>query len=115
MTLGTSKTLILAKTFIDFCKSKIFDTTMVLKAFWCSLGLLVGALGGLLGALLGLQIDPKGLERSDPFALWALWGLSFSSFSSFGVLLLASCCSSFFEVVFDPLLEPFRVDYELPR
>ena len=51
---------------------------MVLRAFWGSLGLLLGALGGLLGALLGLQIDPKGLPRSDPFAHWALLGLFWS-------------------------------------
>ena len=53
---------------------------MVLRASWGSLGLLLGALGGLLGALLGLQIDRKGLTRSDPFALWALLGLSLVSF-----------------------------------
>ena len=50
---------------------------MVLRAFWSSLGLLLGALGGLLGTLLGLQIDPNGVRRSDPFALWALFGLFF--------------------------------------
>ena len=45
---------------------------MVLRAFWGLLGLLFGALGGLLGALWGLQIDPKGLRRSDPFRFGAL-------------------------------------------
>ena len=88
---------------------------MVLRAFWGSLGLLLGALGGLLGALFGLQIDPKGLPRSGPFALWALLGLSLVSFSCSGVLLLASSSFSFFEVVSYPLLEPLRVDFELPR
>ena len=88
---------------------------MVLRAFWGSLGLLLGALGGLLGALFGLQIDPKGLPRSGPFALWALLGLSLVSLSCSGVLLLASSSFSFFEVVSYPLLEPLRVDFELPR
>ena len=88
---------------------------MVLKTFWGPLGLLLGALGGLLGALLGLQIDPKGLPRSDPFALWALLGLSLVYLSCFGVLLLASSSSSFFEIVSYPLLGLLRVDFELPR
>ena len=88
---------------------------MVLRAFGGSLGLILGALGGLLEALLGLQIDPKGLRRSDPFALWALLGLSLASFSCFGVSLLASSWFSFFEVVSYPLLEPLRVDFELQR
>ncbi len=87
---------------------------MVLRAFWVSLGLFLGALGGLLGALLGLQIDPKGRTRLDPFALWALLGLSLVSFSCFGVLLLASSWFSFFAVVSYRLLEPLRVDFELP-
>ena len=51
---------------------------MALRASWGSLGLLLGALGGLLGGLLGLQIDPKGLTRSDPFRLWALFGIFLS-------------------------------------
>ena len=88
---------------------------MVLRAFWSSLGLLLGALWGLLGTLFGLQIDPKGLPRSGPFALWALLGLSLVSFSCSGVFLLASSSFSFFEVVSYPLLEPLRVDFELPR
>ena len=88
---------------------------MVLRAFWGSLGILLGALGGLLGALFGLQIDPKGLPRSGPFALWALLGLSLVSFSCSGVLLLASSSFSFFEVVSDPFLEPLRVDVDLSR
>ena len=52
MTFGTSKTLILVKTFIDFLISKVFDPKMVLGVFWSSLGLLLGALGSLLGAIL---------------------------------------------------------------
>ena len=54
-----------------------------MRAFWGSLGLLLGALGGLLGALLGLQIDPKGLPRSDPFALWVVLGIFFLPFCRF--------------------------------
>ena len=38
------------------------------------LGLSCAPLGGLLGTLLGLQIDPKVLTRSGPFALCALLG-----------------------------------------
>ena len=86
---------------------------MVLRAFWASLGLLLGALGGLLGPLLGLQIDPKRLTRFDPFALWVLLGLSLVYCSCFGVLLLASSWFGFFEIVSYPLLEPLRVDFEL--
>ena len=98
---------------------------IVLRAFWSSLGLLLGALGGLLGDLLGLQIDPKGQLLPLPFP-WrtvvvgsntgkAFWELILSLFVVLVALLLASCCSSFFEVVVDPLLEPLRVDFELPR
>ena len=85
---------------------------MVLRASWGSLGLLLGALADLLGALLGLQIDPKGLPRSGPFALWDLWDLSFVYFSSSGVFLLAASSFSFFEVVSYPLLESLRADFE---
>ena len=88
---------------------------MVLRAFWGSLGLLLGALGGLLGPLLGLQIDPNGLPPSGPFALSALLGISLAFFSCCGVPLLASSWFSFFEVVSYPLLEPLRVDFELRR
>ena len=45
---------------------------MVLKAFWSYLGLLVGVIGGLLGDLWGLQIDQKGVSRSDPLRFGAL-------------------------------------------
>ena len=81
---------------------------MVLRASWGSLGLLLGAQGGLLGALLGLQTDPKPLTIIELATSWALFGLFLS-------LLLASSCSSFFEVVVSLLLEPLRVDFELPR
>ena len=88
---------------------------MVLNMFWSSLGLLLGTLGALLGDLLGLQIDPKGPRRFDPFALWVVLGRSLVSSSCFGVILLASSSFSFFEVVSYPFLEPLRVDFELPR
>ena len=88
---------------------------MVLRAFWASLGLLLGALGGLLGTLLGFQIEPKGLRRSDPFVLWDILGLSLVHCSCFGILLLASSWFSFFDVVSYPLLELLRVDFELER
>ena len=94
--------------FIDFQKINVFDSKMVLRAFWESLGLLLGALGGLLGALLDLQIDPKGVTRFGSFRFGALFGLFLS-------LLLASSCSIFFEVVVSLLLGPLRVDFELPR
>ena len=81
---------------------------MVLRAFLGSLGLLLGALGGLLGASLGLQIDPKALITIGSATSWALFGL-------FLFLLLASSCSSFFEVVVYLLLGPLRADFELPR
>ena len=100
-------------TFLKNKKNNVFNPKMVLRASWGSLGLLLGALGGLLGALLGLQIDRKGLTRSDPFALWALLGISLVSFSCFGVLLLASSWFSFFEIVSYRLLEPLWVDFEL--
>ena len=45
---------------------------MVLRAFWSSLGLLLGALGGLLGDLWGLQIDYKGGTRIESMRLGAL-------------------------------------------
>ena len=83
---------------------------MVLRTFWGSRGLLLGALGRLLGALFGLQIDPKGLTRFDPFAFWALLGLSLVYFSCFGILLLASSWFSFLEIVSYRLLELLRVD-----
>ena len=51
---------------------------MVWGASWGSLGLLLGALGGLLGDLWGLQIDPKGVARSDPFRFGSLFGLFWS-------------------------------------
>ena len=88
---------------------------MVLRAFWGSLGLLLGALGGLLGAILGLQIESKRLPRSDPFVLWALLGLCLVSFSYSGALLLAFSSFSFFEVVSYARLEPLGLDFELPR
>ena len=94
---------------------KILNAKIVLKAFWCSLGLLLGALGGLLGPLLGLQIDQNGLTPFGHFALWALLGISLVSSSWFGVLLLASSWFSLFEVVSYRLLEPLRVDFELQR
>ena len=67
MTLGTSKTLISAKTFIDV---KIQDFRYE-DGLQIVLGLLLGALGDLLGDLLGLQSDPEGLTRIDPLALRA--------------------------------------------
>ena len=73
---------------------------MVLRAFWGSLGLLLGALGGLLGALLGLQIDPKGLPRSGPFALWVLLGSLFGLF--FSILAAEDCLKSVLELPWAP-------------
>ena len=86
---------------------------MVLRTFWGSLGLLLGAIGGLLGTLFGLQIDPKALPRSGPFVLWALFGLYSDYYSCSGVLILASFSFILFEVVSYFLLEPLRVDFEL--
>ena len=51
---------------------------MVLKAFWGSICLLLGALGGLLGAPSGFWID----QRGPPDSSW----------NSLGPRLLASCC-----------------------
>ena len=81
---------------------------MVLGAFGGSLGLLLGALVGLLGAPLAVQIDPEGLTRSDPFALWAMLNRCLS-------IIITSCASSFFAVVVSLLLDPLRVDVERPR
>ena len=45
----------------------------------------------------------------------AFWGLILSLFIVLVVLLLASCCSIFFEVVSYAILEPLGVDFELQR
>ena len=45
----------------------------------------------------------------------AFWEVILSLFVVLVALLLASCGSSFFEVVFYLLLEPLGVDFELPR
>ena len=76
---------------------------MVLRMFWNSLGLILGALWGLLGTILGLQIDRKGLPRSGPFSLWALGSL-------FGLFLLLLATDD----VFNLLLESLGVNVDLP-
>ncbi len=66
---------------------------MVLRASWGSLRPLLNALGGLLGALLDLQMDPKGLTRSDLLRFGALFGLFLSLLLL--LLLLVSATSLF--------------------
>ena len=68
MIFRTSKTVILAKTFIDFWKIDFLSSKMVLGAFWRSLGLLLGPLGGFLGdfwRLLGVSSATFGGFRSN--------------------------------------------------
>ena len=79
---------------------------MVLRAFWESLGLVLGALGGFLGALLvvlgaswELQVATKLLSQRLWRSLWLIFGV-------FVVLLLDSSASNRFEVVLDLLLGP---------
>ncbi len=91
----------------------VFGTNMVWRAFWISLGLILGALGGLLGALWGLEFDTQLLTPSGYIAIWALLGISLVSPSWFGVLLLASSWFGFFEVLSCRLLGLLRVDFEL--
>ena len=106
MTLRPSKTLILAKTFDEFWKTNVFEPTLVLKAFWGSLGLLFGALGGFLGAfwlVLGapweLQVAPENFEN-DSGALLGFFLLSSLSFFS---LLHPLTASKWFFIFFSGL------------
>ena len=71
-----------------------------MRAFWGSLGLLLGALGGLLGALLGFQIDPKGLPRSGPIRSLGSHGSLFGLF--FSILAAEDCLKSVLELPWAP-------------
>ena len=81
---------------------------MVLRAFGGPLGLLSGAIEKGLGLLLELDIDPEALIGSGSVTSWALFGLLLS-------LRAASSCFRFFEVVVYFIMNPLRVDCDLPR
>ena len=92
---------------------------MVLRAFWSSLGISLGATWGLLGLLFDFHIDQKGLPIIELATSWALVGLFFSLLAAedgleniLGPTWAASGCS------WKPLGTCFgalRRDLELPK
>ena len=80
---------------------------MVLKAFWGSLGLLLGALGGLLGVSWELLRASGSTKEGLQIRLGILLGLVCS-------LLAAEDDLGSADVVFYLLSEPLGVDFELP-
>ena len=95
-------------------KTYISSTSAFWSRSWSSerleglLASLFGALQRLLGVRLGLEIGPEALITIGSATSWAVCGLFLS-------LLAASSCFSFFEIVVYLVLEPLRVDCDLPR
>ena len=81
---------------------------MVLKAFWGSLGLLLGALGRLLGSFWGLFGVSRSAKEGLQIRLGTLLGLVCS-------LLAAEDGLGSADVVFYLLSEPLVVDFEIPN
>ena len=81
---------------------------MVLKAFWGSLGLLLGALGGLLGVSWELLRASGSTKEGLHIRLRILLGLVCS-------LLAAEDGLGSVDVVFYLPSEPLGVDFELPN
>ena len=81
---------------------------MVLKAFWASLGLLVGALEGFLGG----SWTPLGCFWGS---LRSFSGAKRPSWAPLADLLKPSVAQIFFSDVFVLLFDPLGVDFELPR
>ena len=77
---------------------------MVLKAFWGSLGLLLGALGGLLGALGALYIDHRELPDSSWNFLGPRLLASGGSFSFIFVFLSSMSYFIFFRCLLGSIL-----------
>ena len=81
---------------------------MVLKAFWGSLGLLLGALGALLGVSWELLRASGSTKEGLQIRLGTLLGLVCS-------LLAAEDGLGSVDVVFYLLSEPLGIDFELPN
>ena len=81
---------------------------MVLRAFWGSLGLLLGALGGFLGGSWELFGASRSTKEGLQIRLGTLLGLVCS-------LLAAEDGLGSADVVFYLLSEPLVVDFELPN
>ena len=81
---------------------------MVLKAFWGSLGLLLGALGALLGVSWELLRASGSTKEGLQIRLGTLLGLVC-------LLLAAEDGLGSVDVVFYLLSEPLGVDFELPN
>ena len=75
MTLRPSKIELPPRRQLDFLKINVFDLKVVLRAFWGSLGLLLGALEGFLGALGGLG-GSLGAPGGSPTTLKMILELS---------------------------------------
>ena len=81
---------------------------MVLRAFWASLELLLGALAG----LFGVSWAPLGCSEGS---LGGFSGAKRPSWAPLAALLTPSVAHIFFSDVFVLLFAPLGVDFKLPR